>query len=155
VLDLLGALLVPDSWASSTTQQTEGIWLLTFGRRLDGVPLYSDRPVRVWLNDAGQVTAVQGRRRPLLTSSRYSLRLPHAAWTLLQQGCGFAPNLPADPVVPATMEEFVVETVELAYLETHVNRPQELWQPYNVFRNDHDQMLVIPAVDDPHIEWPR
>jgi len=53
------------------------------------------------------------------------------------------------------MEEFVVETVELAYLETHVNRPQELWQPYNVFRNDHDQMLVIPAVDDPHIEWPR
>jgi hypothetical protein len=154
-IEVLNNMLMSDSRALTTTPQPDGTWLVTFIRYVEGKPLYSDRPLRAWVNQSGQVTQIQGRRRPLLRKSMYPLRSSQEAWTLLEQGCGIAIPLPGQADIPSKTERFVVENIELAYIERHVHRPQDIWQPYFVFRDDQGAMIVIPAVADPHVEWPQ
>lgn len=155
--ELLGPLLLPDSRDNPTVvPEADGGWSVIFYRRLGRVRVYVDHPLTTYLNRDGQAVFPQGRRRPVLTASLYPLRTPQAAWELLQRGRWLQLYITnGAPPLRDVVDRFVVTSVELAYHEVQSTRPQQIMQPYYVFRNAAGQALYVPAVADPWVQWPE
>lgn len=152
--ELLGPLLMPDSTASTVYERPDG-WSVVFHRRAANLKVYADKPLTVFLSQAGQADRIVGRRRPILSESVYPLRSADEAWRLLQEGRGVLLYIINDRSAPpiGKAERFVVTRVELAYHEGHADYPRQLMQPYFLFWNERGQVLGIPAVADPHVKW--
>ncbi|HAF11293.1 MAG TPA: hypothetical protein DCK98_14590 [Chloroflexi bacterium] len=117
-----------------------------FIRRLDGLPIFTNNGVSLRGSTDGATQAL-ARRRPILAVSRYPLRSPVDAWSLLQQGQGRTMYVDdGAPQGPVHLSEFVVTSIELVYLELQVQGPRELMQPYYAFREPGGSVLYIPAV---------
>ncbi len=144
-------LLLPDAAMPTTYEQPDGTRQILFYRRINGVPIYPNKGLAITINRDGQITNVIGRRRPLLSESKYPLRSPEEAWRLLREGRGRTMNV-SDGASweKGTIERFVVKDVNIAYVETEVVSPQQIVQPYYVFRNDQGRTLYVPAVADPY-----
>lgn len=137
-------LLAPDMEPSS--HQRAGAPAVTFMRRLDGLPIYTNKGVALTGMTSGGTTAI-GRRRPILALSRYPIRTPADAWAAVQRGDGRTMGVDdGAPLAPVTLSEFVVTSVELVYLEVEVLGPRELMQPYYAFRESGGSVLYVPAV---------
>lgn len=149
--DLLRDLWMPDLVTDSVLRDETGGWRVVFMQRVNGLPIYVDRPWQVSLNRDGQMTYAVGRRRPLTARSLYPVRSPQAAWQDLTAGRGLGIRVAAPP---EDGTRFEAVTVELAYVVTHATTPREIMQPYYVFRNDKKQALFVPAVADPYVERP-
>jgi hypothetical protein len=137
-------LLAPDMEPSP--HQRAAARAITFIRRLEGLPIYTNKGVALTgLADGG--TSAIGRRRPILALSRYPIRTPADAWAAVQRGEGRTMGVDdGAPATPVTLPEFVVTSVELVYLEVEVLGPRELMQPYYAFREAGGSVLYVPAV---------
>jgi hypothetical protein len=117
-----------------------------FIRRLDGISIFTNHGVSLYGANGGASQAL-ARRRPILAVSRYSLRSPADAWSLLQRGEGRTMYVDdGAPLGPVHLSEFVVTSVELVYLELQVLGPRELMQPYYAFRDPGGNVVYVPAV---------
>ena len=117
-----------------------------FIRRLDGLPIFTNNGVSL-IGTTGGAAQALARRRPILAVSRYPLRSPAEAWSLLQQGQGRTMYVDdGAPPEPVHLSEFVVTSIELVYLELQVQGPRELMQPYYSFRETGGSVLYIQAV---------
>lgn len=153
---LLGDLLPPGSGYPLVTPLSRGGWQLIFNRYAPyGWRVFTDHPFTVALDGDGRVTAVSGRRRPILTQSLYPLRSPQDAYKLLTQGRWLHLYITdGSPVLQGEIQRFTVKSVELAYHEVQSTEPRQIMQPYYVFRNEQGQALYVPAVADPWVHWP-
>jgi hypothetical protein len=123
-----------------------GVQRFEFIRRLDGLPIFTNNGVSL-VGLTGGGTQALARRRPILAVSRYPLRSPADAWSLVQQGQGRTMYVDdGAPLGPVHLSEFVVTSIELVYLELQVQGPRELMQPYYAFREAGGSVLYIPAV---------
>jgi hypothetical protein len=137
-------LLLPDMEPSP--HQRGGARVITFIRRLEGLPVYVNKGVALFALTDGGSSAI-GRRRPVLALSRYPIRTPGDAWAAVQQGEGRTVYVDdGAPLAPVTLPEFVVTSVDLVYLEVEVLGPRELMQPYYAFRESGGSVLYVPAV---------
>ncbi len=148
-------LLLPDQ----AMPKAYGLSRVFFLQRINGVPVYANKNLAVAFNVDGQATNIIGRRRPLLARSRYPLRLPEEAWKMLMEGRrrGFFVDTGYEPVQPTAVQSEPIErfvAMELAYVEGEVINPQEVMQPYYVFRGEQGQAFFVPAVADPYVRWP-
>jgi hypothetical protein len=126
--------------------QRTGTQIMTFIRRLEGLPVYTNKGVALLGFTDGGTSAI-GRRRPILALSRYPIRTPAQAWAAVQRGEGRTMYVDdGAPLAPVTLSEFVVTSVELVYLEVEVLGPRELMQPYYAFRETGGSVLYVPAV---------
>ena len=135
-------LLAPDM----TPHPHPGPGRFEFIRHLGEIAVWTNLGVAlVGLKDGGAQAV--GRRRPILALSRYPLRPPGAAWSMLVAGEGQTMYVDdGSPAGPTRLQEFVVTNVELVYLELQVLGPREVMQPYYAFRDAGANVLYVPAV---------
>ncbi len=147
-------LLMPDQAMPKAT----GLSRVFFFQRINGIPTYANKNLAVAFNQDGQATNIIGRRRPLLARSRYPLRTPEQAWQWLTEGKrrGFYVDTGYEPVQPLVVTSEPINrfvAIELAYVEGEVINPQDIMQPYYIFRGEQGQALFVPAVADPYVQW--
>ena len=148
-------LLMPDQ----ATATAYGLSRVFFFQHVNGLPVYANKNLAVTFNRDGQATNIIGRRRPLLARSRYPLRSPDQAWQWLIQGKrrGFNVDTGYEPVQPTAVQSDPIQrfvAIELAYVEGEVLNPQEVMQPYYVFRGAQGEAFFVPAVTEPFVNWP-
>jgi len=152
-------LLMPDAATPTTVEEADRTWRVYFFRRINGIVVYTAQAMMVRINQDGQAVGILGRRRPVLAQSRYPLRSAEEAWKLLQQGRGVP--MYVDDLArqiqgqSGTVDQFVVDRIELAYVETQVVEPRQIMQPYYVFHDQQGYALYVPAVADPYVQWPE
>jgi hypothetical protein len=139
-------LLPADTQLSRIVRQRDG-WYITFARRIDGRITYTNKGAIVNVDANGQVWQVLIRRRPLLEQSAYPARTAQEAWSLAQAGRWLTFNLEdGAPLTPATVDRFMVKSVDIVYVEGEVNTERDIIRPYYVFRDMNDQTIYVSAI---------
>lgn len=140
-------LLLPDTTLALTQTLASDEWHFTFLRRINNIPIYTNKALSVSVRSNGEVTDLVGRRRPLLAKSSYPLRSVEQAWQQVLAGKWYRMYVDdGGPRFEGHVDQFVVTSVELAYVEAEVTAPEQIMQPYYVFRNQQRQTIYVPAI---------
>ncbi len=138
--------LPPDTISTGSQKNDAGLWRARFARRMSGYLDYANKGLTVSFGTDGRVQNILGRRRPLLEQSAYPTRTAQEAWTLLQSGHWRSFFVEDGASGALSVDRFVADSVEIAYVEGEVLTDHDVVRPYYVFRATRGVTLYISAI---------
>lgn len=139
-------LLPSDTTSTGAEKSDAGSWRVRFARRIGAYLDYANKGLTVTFGTDGRVRNILGRRRQLLERSAYPTRTAEEAWSVVLSGrwrSFFVEDGASDAL---SIDRFVADSAEIAYVEGEVLSDRDVMRPYYVFRATRGVALYVSAI---------